>query len=138
MFGGFRELCIGIYNVSFNIKRGFYYLGGSFWNYVYIYMYLLILKEDFLFGGFRELCIYTYMYLSILKEAFIIWGVVFGDVFLFIPNLHNVLNKINIIVAVAGLWGINVSDEYFHVRGRVIFEDVLLFIPNLVQFSFVR
>ena len=82
-------------------------MGGSFWNYVYIYMYLLILKEDFLFGGFRELCIYTYMYLSILKEAFIIWGVVFGDVFLFIPNLHNVLNKINIISGESLLFRIN-------------------------------
>ena len=50
----------------------------------------------------------------------------------------NVLNKINIIFAAAGLWGINVSDEYFHVRGRVIFGDVLLFIPNLAQFSFVQ
>merc|ERR1712243_387738 len=37
-----------------------------------------------------------------------------------------------------GLWGINVSDEYFFVRGRVIFEDVFLFIPNIAQFSFVR
>ena len=78
------------------------------------------------------------MYLSILKEAFIIWGVVFEDVFLFIPNLHNVLNKINIISTAAGLWGINVSDEYFHVRGRAIFGDVLLFITNLAQYSFVR
>ena len=78
------------------------------------------------------------MYLSILKEAFIIWGVVFGDVLLFIPNLHNVLNKINIISAAVGLWGINVSDEYSHVSGRVIFGDVLLFIPNLAQFSCVR
>ena len=59
--------------VSFNIKRGFYYLGDS-GNYVYLYIHL---------------------YLSILKEAFIIWGVVFGDVFLFIPNLHDVLNKMN-------------------------------------------
>ena len=106
------ELCIYLY-VSFNIKRGFFIWG-------------------------IQGIMYIYMYLSILKEAFIIWGVVFGDVFLFIPNLHNVLNKINIISAAAGLWGINVSDEYFHVRGRVIFEDVLLFIPNLVQFSFVR
>ena len=61
--------------------------------------------------------LYIYLYLSILKEAFIIWGVVFEDVFLFIPNLHNVLNKINIISAAAGLWGINVSDDYFYVRG---------------------
>ena len=30
------------------------------------------------------------------------------------------------------------SEQYFHVRGRVIFGDVLLFIPNLAQFSFVR
>ena len=44
----------------------------------------------------------------------------------------------NIISAAAGLWGINVSDEYLHIRGRVIFGDVLLFIPNLVQFSFVQ
>ena len=103
-------------------------------------MYLLILKEAFIIWGIQGIMyipIYI-MYLSILKEAFIIWGVVFGDVFLFIPNLHNVLNKINIISAAAGLWGINVSDEYFHVRGRVIFGDVLLFIPNLAQFSFVR
>ena len=80
---------------------------------------------------------YIYMYLSILKEAFIIWGIVFGDVFLF-PIFHNVLNKIYIISAAAGLWGINVSDGYFHMRGRVLFGDVLLFIPNLAQFSFVR
>ena len=50
----------------------------------------------------------------------------------------NVLNKINIISAAACLWGINVSDEYFLVRGRVIFGDGLLFILNLPQFSFVR
>ena len=62
-------------------------MGGSFWNYVYIYMYLLILKEAFIIWGIQGI-MYIYMYLSILKEAFIIWGVVFGDVFLFIPNLH--------------------------------------------------
>merc|ERR1712243_315913 len=38
----------------------------------------------------------------------------------------------------AGLWGKNMSDEYFLVRGRVIFGDVFLFIPNIAQFSFVR
>merc|ERR1712243_23396 len=38
----------------------------------------------------------------------------------------------------ADLWGINVSDEYFLVRWRVIFGDVFLFIPNIAQFSFVR
>merc|ERR1712055_993243 len=84
------------------ILKGFYYL-GDLGNYVYIY---------------------RYMYLSILKEAFIIWVVVFGDVFLFIPNLHNVLNKFNITSAAAGLWGINVIDEYFRVRCRVIFGDL--------------
>ena len=50
----------------------------------------------------------------------------------------NVFNKINIISAAAGLGGININDEYFHVRGRVIFGAVLLFIPNLAQSSFVR
>ena len=50
----------------------------------------------------------------------------------------NVFNKINIISAAAGLGGININNEYFHVRGRVIFGDVLLFILNLAQFSFVR
>ena len=41
-------------------------------------------------------------------------------------SCSNVLNKINIISA-AGLWGINVSDEHFLVRGRVVFGDVFLF-----------
>ena len=50
----------------------------------------------------------------------------------------NVFDKIHIISAAADLGGININDEYFHVRGRVIFGDVLLFIPNLAQFSFVR
>merc|ERR1712035_33202 len=115
--GLFLKLCIYIYiYVSFNIKRGFYYLGDS-GNYVYLYIHF---------------------YLSILKEAFIIWGVVFADVFLFIPNLHDVLNKMNIISAAACLWGINMNDEYFYVRGWVFFGDVFLFIPNLAQFSFMR
>merc|ERR1712243_276651 len=38
----------------------------------------------------------------------------------------------------ADLWGINVSDEYFLDRGRVIFGAVFLFIPNIAQFSFMR
>ena len=46
----------------------------------------------------------------------------------------NVLNKIYIISAAAGLWGINVSDKYFLVRGRVIFGDAFLFIPNIAKF----
>jgi len=106
--------------VSFNIKRGFYYLGGSFWNSVGIYIYVSFnIKRGFYYLGDSEnyVYLYIYLYLSILKEAFIIWGVVFEDVFLFIPNLHNVLNKIHIISAAAGLWGINVSDDYFYVRG---------------------
>ena len=49
-----------------------------------------------------------------------------------------VLNKINIISAAEGLWGINVSDEHFLIRGRVIFGDVFLLIPNIAQFSFAR
>ena len=92
-------------------------------------------------------------------------------------SCSNVLNKINIISA-AGLWGINVSDEYclfrmrvvlemcfylspilhnfvfwycrcrssglnisdnnFLVRGRVIFGDVFLFIPNIAKFPIER
>ena len=47
--------------------------------------------------------------------------------------LSNVLNKFNIISA-AGLWGINVSDEHFLLRGRVVFGDVFLCIPNIAQF----
>ena len=51
--------------VSFNIERDFYYLGDS-GNYVYIYMYLSILKEAFNLKNFskieREL---------LLKEAII-------------------------------------------------------------------
>ena len=55
-----------------------------------------------------------------------------------ISYFDNVLNKINIISAAEGLWGINVSDEYFLIRGRVIFGDVFLLIPNIAQFSFAR
>merc|ERR1711872_1202703 len=114
---------MGVYiiYVSFNIKRGFYYLGGSFWNYVgiYGYMYLLILKEAFIIWGIQRI-MYTYIYIFVsfnIKRGFYYLGGSFEDVFLFIPNLHNVLNKINIISAAAGLWGINVSDDYFYVRG---------------------
>merc|ERR1712243_434574 len=38
----------------------------------------------------------------------------------------------------AGLWGINVSDEYFLVRGWVISGDVFLFMPNVAKFSSCR
>jgi hypothetical protein len=48
-------------------------------------------------------------------------------------SCSNVLNKINIISA-AGLLGINVSDEHFLVRGRVVFGDMFLLIPNFAQF----
>merc|ERR1711955_165459 len=55
-----------------------------------------------------------------------------------ISYFDNVLNKINIISAAEGLRGINVSDEYFLIRGRVIFGNVFLLIPNIAQFSFAR
>ena len=101
LFGGFTELCIYIYidvsfnikrdfyylgvvfgimlyiyiYVSFNIKRGFYYLGDS-GNYVYTYIYNVSfnIKRGFYYlgGSFWH---YVYMYLLILKEAFIIWGI---------------------------------------------------------------
>ena len=83
LFGGFTELCIYI-DVSFNIKRDFYYLGVVFGIMLYIYMYLLILKEAFIIWGIQGIMylpIYI-MYLSILKEAFIIWGVVFGIMYI--------------------------------------------------------
>ena len=73
-------------DVSFNIKRDFYYLGVVFgiMLYIYIYMYLLILEEAFIIWGIQGIMyipIYM-MYLSILKEAFIIWGVVFGIMYI--------------------------------------------------------
>ena len=43
-----------------------------------------------------------------------------------ISYFDNVLNKINIISAAEGLWGINVNDEHFFIRGWVIFGDVFL------------
>merc|ERR1711955_11651 len=65
----------------------------------------------------------------IFKEASIIWGIR--------VLTSNVLNKSNIICA-AGIWRINVSDEHFLLRGRVVFGDVFLCIPNIAQFSFAR
>ena len=78
--------------VSFNIKRGFYYLGGCFWNYVAIYIYIYVsfnIKRGFYYLGDsgNYVYLYMYLYLSILKEAFIIWGLVFGDVFLYLSPI---------------------------------------------------
>ena len=61
----------------------------------------------------------------------------FGAISLYIAlrdpiyTLH--IYQINIISAAAGLRGINVSDEYFHGRGRVIFGDVLLFLSPILH-----
>merc|ERR1712243_359330 len=51
-----------------------------------------------------------------------------------ISYFDNVLNKINIISAAEGLWGINVSDEYFLIRGRVIFGECFYLSPILHNF----
>ena len=46
--------------VSFNIKRGFYYLRDSV-NYVYIYMYLSILRGFYYFGGNFWRCVFIHI-----------------------------------------------------------------------------
>merc|ERR1712243_490925 len=51
-----------------------------------------------------------------------------------ISYFDNVLNKINIISAAEGLWGINVSDEYFLIHGRVIFGECFYLSPILHNF----
>ena len=63
--------------VSFNIKRGFFYLGGSFWNYVYIYPYLYVsfnIKRGFFIWGIQGI-MYIYLYVSFnIKRGFYYLG----------------------------------------------------------------
>ena len=111
-----------------NLKRGFYHFGDSCSN---------VLKNEYhcstSLGNKCERRTFSCSRVGSFWRCIFIY-----PQYCTISSSDNVLNKINIISAAAGLWGINVSDEYFLVRGRVIFGDVFIFIPNIAQFSFVR